>query len=30
VLGEPTLLGYDPPLTLPFLGRNEVAVDPET
>jgi hypothetical protein len=26
VTGSPVLLGYDPPFTLPFLRRNEVAV----
>lgn len=25
--GEPYLLGYDPPFTIPFLRRNEVAID---
>lgn len=27
VEGEPYLLGYDPPFTIPFLRRNEVAID---
>lgn len=26
-VGEPYLLGYDPPFTIPFLRRNEVAID---
>ena len=26
-IGEPFFLGYDPPFTLPFLRRNEAAID---